>query len=151
MFKNILHILCVYCIGVKGGVPMNGILFAPVPGSARGWAGRVPGPSRRPGPPGAGPARKASHSVCLSVCPASLQKRSRSSVGPQKELCFITFSGIWHKWKFRCVCDCIAPGIFTSDLHFGEKWVPITYATRSASAELSLLTSQVLGPEKSNF
>ena len=106
-----------HCIGVKGGVPMNGILFAPGPGSAWGWAGRVPGPSRRPGPPGAGPARMSS----LSVRSASLQKRSRSSIGPQNKLCFISFSGIWQKWKIRCVCDCIAPGIPTFCLPEIEK------------------------------
>ena len=59
---------------------MNGILFAPGPGSAWGWAGRVPGPSRRPGPPGAGPARKSSHSVYVSgLAPEAITELRRTS------------------------------------------------------------------------
>ena len=59
---------------------MNGILFAPGPGSARGWAGRVPGPSRRPGPPGAGPARKSSLSACLfGFAPKAITELHRTS------------------------------------------------------------------------
>ena len=59
---------------------MNGILFAPGPGSARGWAGRVPGPSRRPGPPGAGPARKSSLSVCpFGRAPEAITELQRTS------------------------------------------------------------------------
>ena len=65
---------------MKGGVPMNGILFAPGPGSARGWPGRVPGPSRRPGPPGAGPARKSSHSVrVFGLAPEVITELRRTS------------------------------------------------------------------------
>ena len=50
---------------------MNGILFAPGPGSARGWAGR----GARPEPP-AGPARGRAgpevFSLCVSACLSGL-------------------------------------------------------------------------------
>ena len=95
----------------EGGSPHERDTFCSRPGQCPGMGGE----GARPEPP-AGPAWGRAgpevFSLRMYVCPASLQKRSRSSVGPQKELCFITFSGIWHKWKFRCVCDCIGPGIF---------------------------------------
>ena len=58
---------------------MNGIPFAPGPGSARAWEGRGARPDRRPGPPWAGPARTCSLCVCLcvclSVCPPMVRER----------------------------------------------------------------------------
>ena len=53
-------------IGVKGGVPMNGILFAPG-SSARAWAGRGC-PARPPAGPAGGRAGPDKFSVCVSLC-----------------------------------------------------------------------------------